>query len=199
MFLCLTLGGLIQGFALYDPGVDFMSSVSLGGAVSSDECGGCACAVCRYGCLRRAFCAQSAWRHISCRRRRASLQPPRRSPAYEQIAHTRLWDLPGLHRRVVRYCRLFLSPARSHGAGRRRKHRAMSIHRRFLGWPSPGSASMRQMVASPAIRSKSARERFRPMWKRNLDRARRSRETTCVRIRHSWEVCGLGLISPTSV
>jgi cytochrome c oxidase cbb3-type subunit I len=29
MFLCLTLGGLIQGFALYDPGVDFMSSVSL--------------------------------------------------------------------------------------------------------------------------------------------------------------------------
>lgn len=29
MFLCLTLGGLIQGFALYDPGVDFMSSLSL--------------------------------------------------------------------------------------------------------------------------------------------------------------------------
>ncbi|MGA7215976.1 MAG: cbb3-type cytochrome c oxidase subunit I [Terrimicrobiaceae bacterium] len=29
MFLALTLGGFIQGFALYDPGVDFMSSVSL--------------------------------------------------------------------------------------------------------------------------------------------------------------------------
>ena len=29
MFIALTLGGLIQGFALYDPGVDFMTSVSL--------------------------------------------------------------------------------------------------------------------------------------------------------------------------
>ena len=29
MFLCLTLGGLIQGFALSDPGVNFMSSLSL--------------------------------------------------------------------------------------------------------------------------------------------------------------------------
>ncbi|HEU4678256.1 MAG TPA: cbb3-type cytochrome c oxidase subunit I, partial [Terrimicrobiaceae bacterium] len=29
MFLCLTLGGLIQGFALFDPGVDFSNSVSL--------------------------------------------------------------------------------------------------------------------------------------------------------------------------
>jgi cytochrome c oxidase cbb3-type subunit 1 len=29
MFLCLTLGGLIQGFALFDPGVDFLNSVSL--------------------------------------------------------------------------------------------------------------------------------------------------------------------------
>jgi cytochrome c oxidase cbb3-type subunit I len=29
MFVALTLGGLIQGFALFDPGVDFMSSVSL--------------------------------------------------------------------------------------------------------------------------------------------------------------------------
>ena len=29
MFLCATLGGLIQGFALYDPGVEFMSSLTL--------------------------------------------------------------------------------------------------------------------------------------------------------------------------
>ena len=29
MFLALTFGGVIQGFALYDPGVDFMSSVTL--------------------------------------------------------------------------------------------------------------------------------------------------------------------------
>jgi len=29
MFLALTLGGVIQGFALYDPGVEFMSSVNL--------------------------------------------------------------------------------------------------------------------------------------------------------------------------
>jgi hypothetical protein len=29
MFLGLTLGGLIQGFALFDPGVNFMSSVFL--------------------------------------------------------------------------------------------------------------------------------------------------------------------------
>jgi cytochrome c oxidase cbb3-type subunit 1 len=29
MFLCLTIGGLIQGFALYDPGVELMSSVTL--------------------------------------------------------------------------------------------------------------------------------------------------------------------------
>jgi cytochrome c oxidase cbb3-type subunit I len=29
MFLALFFGGVIQGFALYDPGVDFMSSVAL--------------------------------------------------------------------------------------------------------------------------------------------------------------------------
>jgi cytochrome c oxidase cbb3-type subunit 1 len=29
MFLCLSMGGLVQGFALYDPGVEFMSSVTL--------------------------------------------------------------------------------------------------------------------------------------------------------------------------
>jgi len=29
MLLCLTIGGLVQGFALYDPGVEFMSSVTL--------------------------------------------------------------------------------------------------------------------------------------------------------------------------
>ena len=51
MFVCLTLGGLIQGFALNDPNVNFMSSLSAGVSLSSDERAGSDGGFRRHDCL----------------------------------------------------------------------------------------------------------------------------------------------------
>ena len=123
MFLCLTLGGLIQGFALYDPGVDFMSSLSLAAPFRVMNAVGALALFVATVAFAGLFVRNLLGVSISCRRPARSFNHPGDRGRMSRVAHARLWDLPCLYRSVVRYCRLFLSQARSHGAGRRRKHR----------------------------------------------------------------------------
>ena len=196
MFVALTLGGLIQGFALYDPVVDFVIGHA-GGSLSRGVCAR------KSGFSRSLFDFRGRFHQAPARNQ--SLGGDRSHSRGTLAGSERMNRLPtlvfgifllfvGAWLGVVGYSYLQLGvwdPRSMRTPATRTRPRSPARR-------PPGNASTRRTAAFLVIPSRFARGHFPRTSRRSLDPAPPWPGTICGSAPHSWGQFASGPISPTS-